>query len=171
MILLFRLIAFLIDYGIIVSYAAILFALVVALGLDHQISSPWIGQLTGFLSLTLPVMLYFAILEHGPWHGTFGKWLMGLSVTDQSLQAVSFTRSLTRNLLKFLPWEVAHLGIHWAFYYGRTTGELATWVWIPLVFSQLLAISYAISIVMNSEHRGWYEHWSGTRVIRNDVVS
>jgi uncharacterized RDD family membrane protein YckC len=169
MLLLFRLLAFLIDYLILGCYGVALFGLASLMGLDKLISSPWVGQLTGFLSLTLPVVLYFSILESSSWQASIGKCIMRLRVTDDALNAASFARLLTRNLLKFLPWEIAHLGIHWAFFYNRQGVDPPTWVWIPIISSQLLALCYLISIIRNPNRQGLYERWSGTRVIRIDV--
>ncbi len=165
MILLLRLVAFLIDYLILMVYALALLGIVLLWGVDHHISSPVIAQLAGFASLTLPVILYFTVLEHGKRQASVGKRVMRLIVTDPTHQAASFKRLLVRNLLKFLPWEIAHLGIHWAYYYSRLGLELPAWIWIPLILSQMLAIGYVLSIVLHSNHQALYEQWSGTRVI------
>ena len=164
MILLYRLVAFLIDYLLLGCYASLLFAVALQLGLDEQISSPWSGQLVGLLGLTIPVILYFTILENSSWHASVGKRVMRLSVTDSERGAAPFAKLLVRNVLKFLPWEIAYLGIHWTFYYQRQDEVMANWVWGPLILSQLLAISYVISIVVNSGNQGLYERCSGTRV-------
>ena len=171
MIILFRLFAFMIDYLILACYGVALFGFVMLVGLDKQISSPWIAQLTGFLSLTLPVVLYFSILENSRLQATVGKRVMRLKVTDENVRAASLPRLLKRNALKFLPWEIAHLGVHWAFYYNRLDTDPANWVWGCLLSSQALLLVYLISVVLNSNHQGLYERWSGTRVTRVDFTA
>ena len=47
-----RLIAFLIDYVVLGFYGAAVFGIAISLGWDERISSPLVGQLTGFISLT-----------------------------------------------------------------------------------------------------------------------
>lgn len=165
MILLSRLFAFLIDYLVLGCYGVLLFATALLLGLDEQISSPWKAHLTGFVSLTTPVILYFSILEHSSWQASVGKRIMRLKVTNESLNNASFPILLKRNLLKFLPWEIAHFGVHWAFYYNHQGVNPANWVWIPFILSQALAIIFVISIAVNSNKQGLYEQWSGTRVV------
>lgn len=165
-----RLIAYLIDYLVMMCYGAALFGVAVGLGLDAKISSPWTAHATAFLTLTLPVVLYFSLSESSRWRATIGKRAMGLQVVSQNLQAISFFRALARNLLKFLPWEIAHFGVHWCFYYNRQGIELPGWVWVPIIFAQLLALAYLVSIVVNSGHRGLYELGSGTRVVEIEMT-
>lgn len=168
MILLSRLIAFLIDYLILGFYGLTLLGFVILMGLEEKISSPVIGQLVGFFTLTLPVVLYFTLLEHGSCQASVGKLAMRLKVTDESLRSASLITLSTRNLWKFLPWEIAHWGVHWAYYYGRQQVDPPIWIWGPLILSQLLAIGYVVSIVLNSHNRALYEQWSGTQVIYAD---
>lgn len=72
-------------------------------------------QLIGLLTLTLPVVVVFAWLEAGGRHGTIGKRLCNLRVTGLDGSDLSMRRSLARNALKFLPWEVSHTGVHQMF--------------------------------------------------------
>ena len=161
-----RVIAFLIDYVVLGFYGAAVFGIAISLGWDERISSPLVGQLTGFISLTLPVVLYFSLLECSPWHASVGKRILRLEVTSLTPKSASFLELLIRNLAKFLPWEIAHFGIHWAFYFNRNGDVLPAWVWIPLVFSQLLAVAYGASLVLDSKNRALYERWSGTMVAK-----
>ena len=76
-----RFTSFLIVYVLILSYAAVVFAITVWKGVRPL--SPVEGQLLGFLTLVLPVFLYFCLTEEGIWNATFGKSIMKISV-DQS---------------------------------------------------------------------------------------
>jgi uncharacterized RDD family membrane protein YckC len=69
------------------------------------------GHAIAFLSLTLPVVLYFAIAESSRWQATFGKRALGLRVQTVTGARVGLGRSLARSAIKFLPWEIAHTAI------------------------------------------------------------
>ena len=113
---------------------------IAAFGVDYLIIATWIGLITAvgfgaraflgietapvlsqgdklrghaiaFLSLTLPVVLYFAITESSRWQATIGKRVLGLRVQTVSGARVPVGRSLARSTFKFLPWEIAHTAI------------------------------------------------------------
>jgi uncharacterized RDD family membrane protein YckC len=46
--------------------------------------------------------LYFAFMEASKYQGTLGKIVMGIKVTDQNGQRVSFSKALLRNLSKLI---------------------------------------------------------------------
>src|SRR5260370_14312695 len=69
------------------------------------------GHAMAFLSLTLPVILYFAIAESSQWQATVGKRALGLRVQTVAGARVGLGRSLARSAIKFLPWEIAHTAI------------------------------------------------------------
>jgi uncharacterized RDD family membrane protein YckC len=75
---------------------------------DRLFANPVLGQLIGFLILTLPISLYFALSEAAPRQATWGKRRMGLQVTRKSGAPISKARSLVRTAVKFLPWELSH---------------------------------------------------------------
>jgi uncharacterized RDD family membrane protein YckC len=67
-------------------------------------------ELYTILTISIPVWLYFAILESSPWRATIGKRILGLQVVDSSSQTqIRFPRSLLRTIVKLLPWELVHL--------------------------------------------------------------
>jgi uncharacterized RDD family membrane protein YckC len=91
--------AFALDYVIILGYliAITLFSLLMnSLFSVHQ----WLfndrirAQLTGFLLITLPVSLYFALSESSIQQATWGKRKVGLKVTDYNGVRISLWRSL-----------------------------------------------------------------------------
>lgn len=109
-----RALAFGIDYLVIAGYAAALTGVSLALragpfpGLNNLFAHPVSAQITGYLSLTLPVTLYFALMECSPWQATLGKRRLGLRVVTIGGARLSLAQALLRSVLKFLPWELAH---------------------------------------------------------------
>lgn len=99
-----------IDCGLILAYAGALAGLMLAVGPDGSLSKPAAYALA-FVTLTGPVVLAMSVIEarHG---ASPGKRAMGLRVVAGA-DRPSVGASLVRNGLKFLPWEIAHIGI-WA---------------------------------------------------------
>jgi len=163
-----RIFAFLIDYLFIALYAGILFLIVyTAIKLfDLNINvSPIIGQLIGLISLTLPIVLYFVIMENKSKQGTIGKNIMKIKVTDENNQTASLKKIIIRNIIKFLPWEIAHLGIHWTIYFSNKSIEQPVWIWLVLIIPQVTVVVYLLSIVTDKNNRGIYDRISRTRVV------
>ncbi len=160
-----RLLAFLIDYALVVMYAILLLGvtMLVLQGNAPKTPSPIQGQLIGFATLTLPVFLYFFLSEQGKHKGTLGKrWLKIYVVTTSSDS--NFKPVFLRNLLKFLPWELAHTGVHWMVYYTELGTTPPLWVWVVLIVPQVVVVSYSISLLMYKGVGSFYDQLAGTSV-------
>lgn len=164
-----RILAFLIDYLLITGYA--MFLLVTALlvvrltGGEMTAPDPVNGQLIGFFTLTLPVFLYFYLMESGKRRATFGKSKMGLVVRIPQQTGVQGPGIFIRNLLKFLPWEVAHTGVHWIVYYSLMEQYPPVWVYVVLILPQLTILLYFLSMVLSGGDSTLYDRAARTRVI------
>ena len=153
-----RLIAFIIDYLLILIYLFLLFGITIFIG--PKPLGPVSGQLLGFISVTVPVFLYFFLMEN-KFGATIGKFFMEISINPEK------GNLFNRNLCKFLPWEVAHFGIHWIYYFIRLDIQPPVWVWISLIFPQIVVIVYFISIVLTSGKSSVYDKFAQTEVIRS----
>jgi len=82
-----RVLAFAFDYLVIVLYLIVLITISLAVSsvfpdiVPMMFGNPVSGQIMGFLMITLPVTLYFALLESSPWQATWGKRRQRLKVT------------------------------------------------------------------------------------------
>jgi len=158
-----RIFAWIIDWLIIAVYACALFGVmmtlssmeVVTLGAVHPVK----GQVIGFLTLTLPVVLYCIFTEAGSRHATFGKRIMKIEIMGNPLTTGEI---VLRNVIKFLPWEFAHAGILWINYIN--TPETPRWIWLLLIGPQVLVVIYVMSIVATKGSRSLYDMIAGTRV-------
>jgi uncharacterized RDD family membrane protein YckC len=111
-----RLIAFGVDYAVILGWIALITGagFLVRSVLDLRPSAPLsdrdklLGHALGLVTLTLPVLLYFALAEQSSWRGTPGKRRLGLEVGSVGGGSVPMGRSMLRSALKFAPWELAH---------------------------------------------------------------
>lgn len=158
-----RILAWIIDWFLILVYATILFGIMMVLAFYHvaplEPLHPVNGQLVVFLTLTLPVVLYGILFEAGARHATIGKRILRIEVTGNSL---TLRDIIFRNVLKFLPWEIAHAGVLWINYIH--TPETPVWIWGLLIIPQVLVIAYILTVVATKGSRSLYDMLAGTRV-------
>jgi uncharacterized RDD family membrane protein YckC len=155
-----RFLAFMVDWLIIVLYACMLFGVTLILASQNIVTlgpvHPLQGQLIAFLTLTLPVILYYVLTESSSRHATIGKRAMKIRVYGSAGGIV------LRNVIKFLPWEFAHAGILWVNYINDV--ETPLWIWALLITPQVLVVCYLISIIYTRGARSLYDNLAGTQV-------
>lgn len=144
-----RILAFSIDYLVILSLiGALLFINLMVLDSDMEPPQSYLqklkGHLLGFLTLTAPVWAYFTFTEASRMNATFGKRLLRMRVANRTAdKPPSFRQIASRNIVKFLPWEIAHAAI----WYVSERPFLDPMPSINLGFS-ILAISCSVSFVI-----------------------
>lgn len=105
-----RMIEFLFDYLFILTYLVFLFIgsmliyIIFFNGVPEftEIQSQWLV----FLTSILPITLLFTFLDYTN-NGSFGKAKAGLQLVYQKKTVQA---SLIRNTIKFLPWQLGHMG-------------------------------------------------------------
>lgn len=125
--------------------------------------SPLAAELSGFVSLTLPVTLYFALTEASGRRASLGKRRMRLQVvTVPEGGRLSPRRSLLRSAVKFLPWELAHASI-WQFAFaGADSGVLPIAL---LTASWVLVLANVGAAVFAPQHRAVHDLVAGSVVV------
>lgn len=158
--------AYLIDYCVILIWMAAL-AVFAQTGLlrlseigDNQFWPRLALQAQAFLILTLPVYLYFTLSESFGWTGTIGKRLTRLQVKGSPPQKIF------RNILKFLPWELAHTAI-WHGMDVPFQSDPSQLAWILFATSLGLSMLY-VSGLFIGQGRPLYDRLAGTVVILSD---
>ncbi len=167
-----RISAFLLDYLVIALYMIFLVIISVGLGMGPfrdafrtMFANPNISEISAFLLLVLPVILYFTLFESSSWKASWGKRKLGLYVIDKHGERLTLPISFVRSILKFLPWELTHACL-W-----RIPGwPLAPTTPSPLIIAGLalvwiLVAAYLVSILTNKKHRSLYDLIAGTSVI------
>ena len=166
-----RLKAFLIDYLLIVIYILLLLGVTLLISkiFHFQLGNinPAVGELIGFTTLTLPVILYFIFTENSKYSGSVGKRKFKLQVVNNDLTKTNFTRLLIRNSIKFFPWELAHFFLFHLFYFMKINSQTPNWVLKGLIISQGLALIYLLCKIFTKNHRSIYEIFSDTKVIQS----
>jgi uncharacterized RDD family membrane protein YckC len=126
--------------------------------------SPLNGQLIGFFLLTLPIFLYFLLSENSKQKGTIGKRICKIQVEIAETKQGSSKQLFVRSFLKFLPWEIAHTGVHWVLFYSRINEQVPIWVYTLLIIPQLAIIFYFITIIITKGKGSIYDKIAGTRI-------
>ena len=158
------------DYLVISLYLILITLLFLALNSTFHLNqrlftSRVAAQSSGFLIITLPITLYFAIGESSTKQATWGKQRLGLKVTERNGEQISFWRALARTLLKFIPWEISHTLI-WNIYFSTESFSAYINYGFSLVYL-LIGLNIA-SLVMARKNQSLYDFLAGTFVI-NEV--
>lgn len=164
-----RALAFALDYLPIAAYLTVLVAAGAWLGRSSQslanaiFGNPVSGEAAGFLLITLPVILYFALFEASARRATWGKQRLGLTVTDLAGARLGPLRSIGRSALKFIPWELAHLCI-WQVTFARDSSAPIYVLGFAIVWLAIAA--NVVSLLISPTCQTLYDRVAGTMVVR-----
>ncbi len=167
MIALRRVLAFAIDWLVVALWAAALFGAVMVASDFHppRPAGAWTAQMVGFVTMTLPVTLYFALCESSPMQATLGKRALGLRVESGSGERLSVGTAVLRNAAKFAPWEFGHTVAQQAVYSGE--GGFPAWVWVPAAVAAAGPVWWLAMLFTSG--RTPYDRWVGARVLKVNV--
>ena len=105
-----RMIEFLFDYLFILAYLVLLFLSSMLIYIIFFNGVPEFtemqSQCLAFFTSVLPITLLFTFLDYTN-NGSFGKAKAGLQLVYKKKTVKS---SLIRNTIKFLPWQIGHMG-------------------------------------------------------------
>ena len=158
-----RLLALVIDWLLICGYLIVLAIVAFMLYLIVWDRIPEFSaiqtQLIAAFTTVVPVTTWFTLKEAQIPFATTGKIQMELTVNYRSDAAKS---ALIRSVLKFLPWQLAHVGVIHGYY---TDFESSTSMLIVLG-SLFLALTYVMQVVITPSHRHFPDIIAGARVER-----
>lgn len=181
-----RVLAFGVDALVIAAWAAVLGGMVLLVGsLGGVAEGPgsgggrgldgWSGgarHALGFVTLTLPAILYLGVLEARGGGATLGKRWLGLRVEGVGRSVAAppgdpprLPAALARAALRLLPWEVAHASL-W-----RLPGWPAQVTHLPpgplagLVLVWVLVGLYAWTLLTGPDGQALWDRLTGTRVV------
>jgi uncharacterized RDD family membrane protein YckC len=169
-----RTLGFLVDYVVIAAWLVAVVALgalarTVAPELGTRLfADPVTGQASGFVLLTLPVGLYFALLEAGPRGATIGKRRLRVRVVTAEGRAMGLGRSLARTALKLVSWELSH-AIVWRFATPGSAPEALLQGGLVVVWA--LVGANVVAALVDPARRTLYDRLSSTRVVSDSRFS
>jgi uncharacterized RDD family membrane protein YckC len=168
-----RLKAFAFDYLFIFAYivalAGVNYGIILSGGALEDISpffaSPIIKDAIAFLTLILPIILYFTLQESSLKQATWGKRKVGLRVVNVNGETLTKAQAFVRSLIKFLPWQIAHTSIYHIEGLPFAPVEPSPIVLAGLALVYLLVGIYAASALVSKKHRTPYDWVAGSYVI------
>jgi len=156
------LLAFALDWLVVVLWGGMLFGgvMIATSGNPPRPENPWAAQAIGFLTMTVPVTLYFAFCEYSAWRASLGKRALGLVVSRETGERLSSRSALLRNAFKFAPWECGHALAQQAAFSGE--GGIPAWVWGPAAVALVGPVWWLVA--MFATGRTPYDRWTSARV-------
>ncbi len=157
----------LVVYAWIIVLTLLSFAVNAIIPFHGALGTSYVARhLVGFFTLTLPIVMYFALMEGTPRQASWGKRRLGLRVVARRGGAASMGQRLLRNAVKFLPWEMVHTHMHLNPGF-MMTGETSPAGWMLGIYVPCgLALLYVLQVFAAKNGRTIYETWSGTATIR-----
>ncbi len=157
-----RVLAFAVDWLVVVLWGGVLFGGVMILtsGNPPRPENPWKAQGIGLLTMTVPVTLYFALFESSALRASLGKRVLGLVVSGETGERLLFGSALLRNAIKFVPWEFGHTVAQQAAFSGE--GGFPVWVWGPATVALVGPVWWLIAMIATG--RTPYDRWAFARV-------
>ena len=143
-----RMIELLFDYLFILAYLVLLFLGSMFIYIIFFNGIPEFTEIQSqclvFFTSVLPITLLFTFLDYTK-NGSFGKAKAGLQLIykKKTVQA-----SLIRNTIKFLPWQIGHMGTIHGFY-----SEFDFFSFILSFLATLLAVALLAMIVFRKDKR------------------
>lgn len=136
-----RMIEFLFDYLFILAYLVLLFlgSMLIYIILFNGVPefTEIQSQCLVFLTSVLPIILLFTYLDYKN-NGSFGKAKAGLELVYQKKTVQA---SLIRNVIKFLPWQLGHMGTIHGFYSNFDKLSIIFSISATLLAASLLAMT------------------------------
>jgi len=168
-----RLKAFAFDYLIICGYIFLLAALTMAvvkisglLGLPLQWpENPILADLMAFITLVLPVILYFTLQESSPKQSTWGKRKAGIRVVNANGGRLTWGQAFIRSLVKMIPWQIAHTCLFHIPGWPLAVTTIPSAVSAGFALMYVLVGLYIASALISKKHRTPYDLASGAYVI------
>ena len=167
-----RVAAWMLDYLVIAAYLVVLtaaslgvLATPAASALNAALTRPFSAEVVGFLALTMPVVLYFALLESSKWQATLGKRALGIVVASSAGGRLTIWRALMREAVRFLPWELSH-AIIWPLALSPMKNSFPAWAGAGFALVYLLVFAYLVTLFFGSQHRTLYDRLAGSWVLR-----
>lgn len=132
---------------------------------DMAFSHPIGGHLLRLATLTGPVAMSLALFEASGRAATPGKQLFGLQVTSVTGGQISLRRAISRNALKFLPWELSHVAIHHMPGWPAKIEGVSFVVVLVMLLGWILGGLYLVLTLIDPHKGPLYDRILDTRVV------
>ena len=170
-----RLKAFGFDYLIICGYIILLTGVTMVvvkfsslLGLPLRWpENPILANSMAFVTLVLPVILYFTFQESSPKQSTWGKRKVGIRVVNAGESTLTRSQAFIRSLVKVIPWQIAHTCLFHIPGLPAAETTVPPLVTAGFVVVYILAGIYVTSALFTKKHRTPYD-WAARSYVLVD---
>lgn len=168
-----RLKAFVFDYIIIFGYILSLAAVTMAvirtsgfLGLSLRWpENPNLANLMAFITLVLPVVLYFTLQESSSKQATWGKRKAGIRVVNANGGTLTRGQAFVRSLVKVIPWQIAHTNLFHIPGWPFAMTVVPPFAIAGFILLYALAGIYIATVLVTKKRRTPYDWVSGAYVV------
>lgn len=156
-----RILAFVFDFLIIGVY--LLFLFIIGFGINSitggiaLLASPLAMNILAFITVIMPVILYFSLQESSTYRATFGKRWAKIRVVNPQGARLTIWQTLLRSVVKFLPWQLAHTSV----IYIQFGNQSPVFI-VGALLSQGLVIIYIVFLLFSKKHQTPYDLIAGT---------
>ena len=137
--------------------------------LTHGVVADWLGDrlfllwVWIFLTISLPIWLYFILFESGPRQATLGKSLLGLQVTDMAGNRLGRHRATLRTASKLAFFEIGHLAL---LYPTPLFDDPAPSFRVGIIVVIALMITYFVVALITPRHQSVHDLVAKTLVVK-----
>ena len=150
----------------------LLFLVLAPLGFGLQQAMGWMPETgpeiyrTLLINFSLPVWLYFIVLESSGRGATIGKRLVGLCVVPQSPATSTWPRIVLRTTIKLIPWELVHFA---SFALAPADGSFTPLQGSLLTLAWLLMFVYLVWAWRSRGRQGPHDRLAGTQIVAKEM--
>lgn len=116
-----------------------------------------------FLTISLPIWLYFILFESGPRQATLGKSLLGLQVTDMAGNRLKRQRATLRTASKLAFFEIGHLTL---LYPTPLFDDPEPSFRVGIIVVMALMVIYFVVALVTSRHQSLHDLVAKTLVVQ-----
>jgi uncharacterized RDD family membrane protein YckC len=130
---------------------------------QSQRTSGWRSHLWVYVSVSIPILIYFALSFSSRWQATIGMRLLGIHVAGMGGEPIGLGRALLRSLVMLIPFELNHVVM---FYPRPIWGDPKPGFRFGFVVVSLLMVIYLGSMLITTHHQSIHDLAAGTIVVR-----
>ena len=117
-----------------------------------------------YTTVSLPILIYFALCTSSKWQATIGMRLLGIGVTGFGGEQIGTGRALLRSLVMLIPFELNHSVM---FYPKPIWTDPKPGFRYGFIAVGLLMSIYVAAILLTSHHQSIHDLVTRTIVVRN----
>lgn len=129
-----------------------------------QPTTGWHTHLWVYASVSLPILLYFALCTGSTWQATVGMRLLGIKVTSLSGAPIGIGPAVWRSLVMLIPFEVNHIVM---FYPAPIWSDPKPGFRYGFIATSVLMIVYLASVLLTEHHQSIHDLAAGTVVVKS----